>query len=114
MTLLPASPTQPYRYLYDGVEEADSEHDLPPGAPQDVLLEVASGDLVEGPPHVGPQAFGRLVGHLATAAQRTSIGDEKRSKVVEVKQRTTTTPGRQPMWSNYHCTSETHRFMFRF
>ena len=54
------------------MEEADSEDDLPPGASQDVLLKEASGDLGEGPPHVGPQAFGRLVGHLATATQRTA------------------------------------------
>lgn len=51
--------------LDDGVEEADSEDDLPPPAPQDVLLKEAACNLCEGSPHVGTETFGRLVGHLA-------------------------------------------------
>lgn len=50
--------------LNDGVEEADPKDDLPPVAAQDVLLKEAGRDLSEGPTHVGPQAFGRLIRYL--------------------------------------------------
>ena len=89
-----------YRYLYDGMEEANSKDDLPPGTSQDVLLEVASGDLREGPPHVGPQAFGRLVGHLATNGRQSVTRNAQ--KAVKLKR------GMQPIWRSYRCASETY------
>ena len=46
------------------MEEADPKDDLPPVAAQDVLLKEAGRDLSEGPTHVGPQAFGRLIRYL--------------------------------------------------
>lgn len=55
--------------LDDCVEKADSKHDLPPLASQDVVFEETAGDLCEGPSHVGSQAFRRLISHLATTTQ---------------------------------------------
>lgn len=55
--------------LDDCVEKADSKDNLPPVTPQNMIFKEAAGDLCEGTPHVGSQAFGRLISHLETATE---------------------------------------------
>jgi len=64
--------------LEDRVEEAHPEDDLPPLASQDVVFEEIAGDLREGASHVGSEAFGRLVGHLARTTTTTTTTTRQR------------------------------------
>lgn len=56
------------------MEKADSKDDLPPLASQNVVFKEIAGDLCEGPPHVGSQAFRRLISHLATTTTTQAHG----------------------------------------
>lgn len=55
------------------MEKADSKDDLPPLASQNVVFKVIAGDLCEGPPHVGSQAFRRLISHLTATTTTQDI-----------------------------------------
>lgn len=54
------------------MEKADPKDNLPPLASQNMVFKETAGDFCEGSSHVGSQAFGRLISHLATIRQRQS------------------------------------------
>lgn len=74
-------------HLDNCVEEAHSEDDLPPVPAEGVFLKEVVGDLGEGSPDVGSQAFGRFIRYLVArhkAEIKQAVRESKAYRVISL------------------------------